>query len=550
VAKNVRLGLAPIAPRIEVMNDHGSTRLERWAAPVSGMVAVVAGLGAGSLAAGLLSESSPLTSLATSVIDNAPRSVERWAIDTFGTNDKNVLAVCVVAVLLGCGAYVGHRARVRPLVAAVGATVLAIVGCLIASAGRGGSVRALIPVLVAAGLGWLTLKLLLRTIDPFAPSQVGTSGSSPGRSSARLDRRRFIGLGGVSAAGGLLLHKAGTSIGAAGLDDSQRVKAAAEAATPTGSGAVSTIPVSPAGVDFNIEGVAKWRVPNDDFYRIDTAFVVPRVNADNWKLTIGGLVTQERTYTYKDLVQRATLGRDITLMCVSNEVGGDLVGNAYFQGVPLKDLLEECGIQPGAEQVFSTSVDGWNCGFPLEAAIDGRDAMVAVAMNGEPLPYLHGFPARLVIPGIYGYVSATKWLDRIDVLRWADAEGYWIPRGWSKLAPVKTASRIDVPRSRSTVAAGKVAVAGVAWAQHRGIAKVEVRISNGPWVEAELAADGGNDAWRQWKYVWDAAASGSGSHTIAVRATDKNGALQPLGPAPVAPDGAEGFHTIRVKVDG
>jgi Oxidoreductase molybdopterin binding domain/Mo-co oxidoreductase dimerisation domain len=286
-------------------------------------------------------------------------------------------------------------------------------------------------------------------------------------------------------------------------------------------------------------------VPNDRFYRIDTAFAVPRVDTKDWSMTIGGMVDRKTTYTYEDLVSRVSLRRDITLMCVSNEVGGDLVGNAFFEGVPLKELLLECGYDQKAEQVFSTSVDGWTCGFPLSVALDGRDAMVAVRMNGEPLPELHGFPARLVIPGIYGYVSATKWLQSIELLKWDDAEGYWIPRGWSRLAPIKTASRIDVPKGFQTVPVGPTAIAGVAWAQHIGIDKVEVSVDDGEWQTTTLATDGGSDTWRQWKLTWDAS---EGDHTIAVRATDRAGNLQPLGPKALAPDGPEGWHTVRVRV--
>jgi DMSO/TMAO reductase YedYZ molybdopterin-dependent catalytic subunit len=535
------------------MQDHGTTRFERLAAPLAGVISVIAGLGVGGFVAGLIDTAAPMTSLATSVIDNSPRALERWAIQSFGTNDKTVLAWCVFVVLLICGAAVGRKSRLRPMAALVGAAMLATIGCAISLAGRTAGAKGLIPVVVASAAGWLVLHSLIRMLDPFRRSAkpgnesvTDSTGGATVNRSATIDRRRFIGLGSASAAGGLLLQQAGSSLGVQGVGEAQRTKAAA--VISSGSGPAVTIPQAPAGTDFHIEGLTPFRVPNDNFYRIDTAFSIPRLNADVWSMTIGGMVNKERKYTYKDLVGRATLGRDVTLMCVSNEIGGDLVGNAYFQGVPLKELIEECGVKTGAEQVFSTSVDGWTCGFPLEVALDGRDAMVAVLMNGEPLPYMHGFPARLVVPGIYGYVSATKWLDRIDLLRWEDAEGYWIPRGWAQLAPVKTASRIDVPRDRATVAAGMVAVAGVAWAQHRGIDRVEVQINEGKWLEATLAAEATKDTWRQWKFAWDAAGAGKGNHVIRVRATDRTGALQPLGPAPVAPDGAEGFHTIRVKV--
>jgi DMSO/TMAO reductase YedYZ molybdopterin-dependent catalytic subunit len=519
--------------------DFGSTRFERIGAAIAGAVAVVCGLGAGSLASALAGEPTPITSLANAVIDNAPRSVERWAIDTFGTNDKAVLAGCVIVVLLVAGAIVGAKARRRRGVALVGAGVLALAGVAVTLAGRTGGVAGVMSVLVAAGFGYVVLRSLLGLLDPFRkPARQTATGA--------LDRRRFIGLGSLAAASGVAMQRVGSNIAGAEFDDASRTAAAAE--LRSNSATMANVPAIPKGADFALEGLTPYRVPTESFYRIDTAFAIPRVDSSAWKLTVGGMVENKRTYTYGDLLKRVSLRRDITLMCVSNEIGGDLVGNAFFEGVPLAELLEEAGIKPGAEQVFSASVDGWTCGFPITAATDGRDSMVALAMNGEPLTFKHGFPARLVIPGIYGYVSATKWLDTIDLLRWDDADGYWIPRGWSRLGPVKTASRIDVPRDRATVAAGPVAIAGVAWAQHRGIDRVEVQVDDNDWQEAELAVDASIDTWRQWKLEWDAAAAGRGSHLISVRATDRDGELQPLGPAPVAPDGAEGYHIIRVKV--
>ncbi len=528
------------------MHDVGSTRFERWSAPVAGVIAVGAGLGAGSFTAGLIDAPSPMNALATAVIDNAPRRVERWAIDTFGTNDKLVLGWCVVVVLAVCGAMVGRRARLHPRSVVGASATLAIFGCAITVAGRTAGLSAFVPVVIAALAGGCTLHALLRSLDPFNVNKVSrrATASSP---SPVLDRRRFVGLAGASAAGGFALQQSGSKLGVQGLDDRARLKASESVAAQPSVPAKSVPPVPP-GADLGIDGVAPWRVPNSNFYRIDTAFVVPRVKAQDWKLTLGGMVAQERVYTYEDLLKRANLNRDVTLMCVSNEVGGDLVGNAHFQGVRLSELLEESGIQPGVEQVFSTSVDGWTCGFPIEAATDGRDAMVAVYMNGEPLPYDHGFPARLVVPGIYGYVSATKWISSIELLRWDDAYGYWLPRGWSRLGPVKTSSRIDVPKKFAVVPRGAVVLGGVAWAQHRGIDKVEVQMDLGEWVEAKLAADGGIDTWRQWSHVWDASSAEPGNHVIRVRATDRMGALQSEEPVSVAPNGAEGFHSIRVKL--
>jgi DMSO/TMAO reductase YedYZ molybdopterin-dependent catalytic subunit len=287
-----------------------------------------------------------------------------------------------------------------------------------------------------------------------------------------------------------------------------------------------------------------YLTPNDEFYRIDTALTFPNVDIDSWSFDIKGMVDRPMKFTYADLLAMPQSEHVVTLCCVSNEVGGDLIGNAVFRGVMLRDLLDQVGVQSDAEQVYSTSLDGWTCGFPVDVAFDGRDAMVAIGMNGETLPLEHGYPARLVVPGLYGYVSATKWLAEIKLTTWDD-EGYWVPRGWAALGPVKTESRIDVPRTRN-VKVGKQAIAGVAWAQHRGIDKVEVQIDDGPWQEATLAADVSIDTWRQWLVEWDPT---PGTYKLRVRATDKTGETQTEEEVDVAPDGATGYHSIRVTVE-
>jgi DMSO/TMAO reductase YedYZ molybdopterin-dependent catalytic subunit len=285
--------------------------------------------------------------------------------------------------------------------------------------------------------------------------------------------------------------------------------------------------------------------PNKDFYRIDTALSLPRVDINTWKLEIGGMVKTPLTLSYQDLLARPMVERTITICCVSNEVGGPYIGNAIWQGVLLADLLNEAGVDSRAEQIFNTSVDGWTCGFPVGAALDGRDAMIAIGMNGTALPLEHGYPVRLIVPGLYGYVSATKWLKSIDLTMWNQAEGYWIPLGWSRDAPIKTQSRIDVPRRDEKVVAGKIAIAGVAWAQQRGIEKVEVRIDAGEWKLATLALDLNIDTWRQWKYESNLQ---PGEYKIQVRATDKTGATQTQEVSRPDPDGATGYHTRTLKV--
>ncbi|MCW2607010.1 MAG: molybdopterin-binding oxidoreductase, partial [Frankiales bacterium] len=302
-----------------------------------------------------------------------------------------------------------------------------------------------------------------------------------------------------------------------------------------------------AAADLGVPGVASVLTSNEAFYRIDTALTVPQVDPSGWSLEVGGLVDAPYTLTYADLLALPMVEHDITMSCVSNEIGGDLVGTARWQGVLLRDVLARAGVRPGAEQVVGESVDGFTAGFPVRYATDGRPALVAVAMNGEPLPVEHGFPARLVVPGLYGYVSATKWLTRLTLTTWAAVDGYWVPRGWSKEGPVKTMSRIDVPRGDGDVEAGPVVVAGVAWApgRGRGVTAVQVRVDRGPWQDADLGGALSEDTWRQWRWTWPAT---RGEHLLEVRATDRLGDVQTGKVADVAPDGATGYHRLELRV--
>jgi DMSO/TMAO reductase YedYZ molybdopterin-dependent catalytic subunit len=317
------------------------------------------------------------------------------------------------------------------------------------------------------------------------------------------------------------------------------VPTVADAALPAPSEAV----VAPSTGMFTDRGLTPYITPNADFYRIDTALRSPRVDASGWSLNLSGLVDDGFSIDYDELLAMDSVSLPVTIQCVSNEVGGNLVGTAIWQGVPLADLLDRAGVRPDAQQVVGRSVDGFTAGFPLSDALDGRTALVAYAMNGEPLPRDHGYPARLIVGGLYGYVSATKWLQSIELTTWDDFDGYWIPRGWSKLGPIKTASRIDVPSG--SVTAGDVAVAGVAWAPGRGISRVEVQVDDGEWVECDLASSASDETWVQWRYVWPATA---GSHRLRVRATDGAGEVQTMETAPPAPDGASGYHTRTVQV--
>ena len=310
--------------------------------------------------------------------------------------------------------------------------------------------------------------------------------------------------------------------------------------------AASAAAALPAGTDLGIAGLESFVTPNSDFYRIDTALVSPQVDPATWKLDITGMVDRPFTLTYEELLNRPLIERDITLVCVSNEVGGHLAGTARWLGVPVRELLAEAGARAGADQVVSRSVDGWNAGSPTAALTENRDAMVAIAMNGEVLPIVHGFPARLVVPGLYGYVSATKWVTELELTTFDAFDAYWARRGWAKQASIKTLSRIDTPRGLSNIAAGRTAIAGTAWAIGRGIDVVEVQIDDGPWQTARLGATPGKDTWRQWVLDWDAM---PGRHSITVRASDGTGGRQTEQRAEPIPDGASGWHSVVVLVN-
>ncbi|HKY14923.1 MAG TPA: molybdopterin-dependent oxidoreductase [Microthrixaceae bacterium] len=494
-------------------------------ATVTAVLTVASALATGGLASVVLEVSGPLAAVGSRVIDHAPTAVREWAIDVFGTADKAALQVGTVVILLGLGTVVARFASRHRALVVIAPAVLAAVGVVSARSsteGAGASIPAVVAGLTAAVvLGWLTSPTRgAMTAEPF-------------------DRRTFLVRAAVVSAGAAGVAATGAVIG--GERDREIATTARQLRLPAPT---DTVPPVPDTASIG-HGVEPFLTPNEDFYRIDTALVPPRVDLDSWRLTIGGMVDHRLELDFESLLDRGVVERVVTLACVSNEIGGPYVGNAKWLGVPLASLLEEAGVDPAATQVASRSVDGWTCGFPTEVALDGRDALVAVGMNGEPLPVAHGFPVRLVVPGLYGYVSATKWLSEIELTTFEDFEGYWIPRGWAVEAPVKTASRIDVPRRNESVPAGPVAIAGVAWAQHRGIAKVEVRVDDGDWEEAELATDVSVDAWRQWVHVWDAS---PGEHRLAVRATDGTGETQPERRTRPIPDGAQGWHYIDVQV--
>jgi DMSO/TMAO reductase YedYZ molybdopterin-dependent catalytic subunit len=504
---------------------------------LAGALAAGAALAVAELAAGLLGAvSSPLQLVGDRVIDTVPPAVEDAAIAVFGTADKAALQVGTVIVGMLAGAGLGVVAQRRWVPAALGFTVIAALGALAALPDPRASVLS-IAVAVTAGLAaGLTLLRWLTAVDVRNPSSAAPVDGDDGAAPAALDRRGLLVAGGVAAvavvaggAGRWLLQRRGVA-------DARSAVRLPPPADP--------LPPVPDAATLEVDGLTPLFVPNDRFYRIDTALSVPQVDPEGWRLRVTGLVERPLTLSFDDLRRRADQEADVTIACVSNEVGGGLVGNARWQGTALRGLLEEAGVRPEAAQVVGRSVDGFTAAFPVEAALDGRAALVAIGMNGRPLPLQHGFPARLVVPGLYGYVSATKWLSEIELVT-EDFEGYWVPRGWAKRAPVKTQSRIDVPRQGASVSAGRVAVAGVAWAPTRGISAVEVKVDDGPWRSARLSESIGRDSWRQWVWQWEAT---EGRHRLTVRATDGRGRVQTAESVPPRPDGATGHHTISVDV--
>ncbi len=506
-----------------------------WMGAFAGAVGAAVALAAGELAAGLFGG---VPSLTTSVgqlfIPLTPEWLKDIAIAAFGTADKPVFVGGVVVVSLLLGAAVGRRARTDRFPAMVVFLGLALFGILAATQQAGAStLGVVVTTLLAAGAGlWALLRLVAVAEAGAVAADVDPDLDPEGRRRFLLGSTALASVAGIAAVFGNVLR----------LDRVASTVSSTDVALPPGG--ETAPPVGPAN-RLDVPGITPVVVPNDRFYRIDTALGTPLVDAATWNLTILGMVERPLQLSYDDLLARDVVERYVTLSCVSNEVGDDLVGNALWRGVLLAPLLEEAGVEPGAGQVVGRAVDGWTAGFPVEAAFD-RDAMIAFGMNGEPLPAAHGFPARLVVPGLYGYVSATKWLKEIELTTWEGFDGYWIPRGWAKEGPIKTQSRIDVPADGSRIEPGRTVVAGVAWAGIRDVARVEVRRiaeTDGPWVEAEITEPLGDATWVQWRAELDLP---DGPSQLQVRATDAQDMTQGEDRVPPRPDGAEGWHTIRV----
>jgi DMSO/TMAO reductase YedYZ molybdopterin-dependent catalytic subunit len=507
-----------------------------------GVLSAGAGLAASELVSGYLHQRvSPVVAVAESIIRLTPGWVIEKIISVVGHNDKPLVITGTLLGLLVVSAIVGVVAMRSLLVAELIFVGMGIVLLLAVHARLTASEATYVPAVV----GIVASLLILATLTPRAVKAAGPRAGppeprTPGAGSSgvtRQSRRDFVRLASIVAAASVFAGLLGRveAHGRAAVDAARR-----------GLRLGVTAPTEPAGVSVGVKGVAPWVTSQTDFYRIDTALAIPEILPKDWSLRIHGMVDNELTLSYVDLIKRGLTEAWLTLCCVSNEVGGDLISNAWFSGVLISDVLAEAGVQSGADAVLSKSQDDWTCGTPLSALTDGRNAMFAVAMNGEPLAPEHGFPVRMVVPGLYGYVSGTKWVVDLEVTTFDNFTAFWTQRGWSPQGPVKTESRIDVPSSGDHVRAGQVAIGGVAWAQHTGIAKVEVRVDDGSWAPAKLGDDPTIDSWRQWSYVWSAP---KGKHQLQVRATDKSGYTQTGAQAEVVPDGATGWHTIDVEVD-
>ncbi|MEU3323432.1 molybdopterin-dependent oxidoreductase [Streptomyces sp. NPDC006785] len=510
-------------------------------AALSGLLAGFAALTVAELvSAAVRRQASPVTAVGGAAIDRTPAGVKDWAIRTFGEDDKLVLQLGIVITLALFAVAVGLLALRHRRTGSAAVLLFGVVGAA-AAVSRPDSTGFTdgLPSVVGAVAGAVLLYVLVGRLTVAPAAEAGEE--------AGWDRRGFL----VAAAAAAAASTAAGAVGRALNGRSAQDAVAARDAVRLPAPASPAEPI-PAGAQPRVRGISSFTTPNDDFYRVDTALVIPKVDAGSWRLRIHGEgVRRDLEFSYQDLLNRPLIEREITLCCVSNEVGGPYIGHARWIGVRLADLLKEAGVKPPsrggkADQIIARSVDGMTIGTPVEDVMDGRDAMLAVGMNGEPLPFVHGFPVRMLVPGLYGYVSACKWIEDIELTTFDSYDAYWVKRDWAREAPIKTQSRIDAPKPFARPEAGTVMVAGVAWAQHRGIEKVEIRVDDGPWKPAQLAEQATVDTWRQWTYPWQAT---PGSHTLTVRATDGTGETQTEKRTKTIPDGASGWHSVVVTVE-
>ena len=514
----------------------------RLAGIVTGLLSGAVAIGVAILAAAFVRpQASPVIAIGDAVLGQASSGVKTFAIQSVGESYQLMLLAGIYAVIAVLAMTIGLLARRRLAGGVTGMAALGAFGAFVALTRPGSHASDVIPSLIGGVAGVAALVLLVRAGDPqvILPATARRPRGGYRRGEPEVvgtNRRNFL-LAGLTAAGAAVVA------GVAG-----KVLGQQQAIGAGGSGSavipLEKAPALPPGAELTMPGLSPFYTPNATFYRVDTALVVPQLTTANWELRIHGMVDKPISINFGDLMKRPQIQRDITIVCVSESVGGGYIGNASWQGARLADLLREAGVHPGATQIVMRDTQGMAIGVSTQAVMDGRDAMLAVAMNGVPLPPEHGFPVRVVVPGLYGYASACKWVVDMELTTYAGYSAYWVKRGWSEQAEVKTESRIDTPKPGKALPAGPVVVAGVAWAQRKGVARVEVGV-DGVWHEATLASQDTIDTWRQWYYRWDAT---PGAHKIQVRATDQTGYTQTAVVHGAEPNGATGYHTIQVSV--
>jgi DMSO/TMAO reductase YedYZ molybdopterin-dependent catalytic subunit len=532
-------------------------RTRRGAAGVlAGLLTAAAALGVAELVAGITGpQGGPVVAVGGAAIDLTPVAVKDFAIAHFGSHDKVALITGILLLLAAFASVIGVLAVRRTVYGLAGLAVFGAAGVASAATRPAAGGLDVLPTLAGVAVAAAALTVLARAARSAPTGGTAQSGSAAGSRAGGTAPARAA-AGGTSAARAaagrraFLLAGAGTAViaaasGGAGGALLRRFSVASSrdrVRLPAPAVPAATVP---AGTQLPLSGISPFFTPNRAFYRVDTDLVVPQVPPEEWTLRVHGLVAREIQITFGELLRRPLTEADITMVCVSNDVGGPYAGNARWLGASLASLLREAGPRRGADQILSASTDGMTISTPLAAVLDGRNALLAVGMNGQPLLPQHGFPARMVVPGLYGYVSATKWITDLKVTRFAAERAYWTKRGYAAQAPIKTESRIDVPKPLAQITAGRVPVAGVAWAPHRGISAVEVSVDAGQWQPARLAAADGIDTWRQWMWAWDAP---PGVHRLQVRAADGTGAMQTPQRAGVFPSGATGWDSVVVTV--
>jgi DMSO/TMAO reductase YedYZ molybdopterin-dependent catalytic subunit len=489
-------------------------------------------------------QASPIIAVGGQAINLTPTPVKEFAVAHFGTNDKTMLLGGMYVTIALLAMVIGWLARRKLIMGVIGLGAFGVLGAFVALIQPASRTTDAIPALVGGVAGVAAIIWLVTQAGPAAATPAtGWMEDDPAQSPAGVtggvDRRKFLVAGTATAA-----VAAGSAIAGQILTNSRFNANASRAAVKLAAPA-SKAAVLPNGAELNIPGLSSFYTPNSSFYRVDTALVIPQVTTQQWALRVHGMVGQELNISFKDLLKMPMVERDITIMCVSDTVGGNYIGNAKWQGVLLSDVLRGAKMKSGVSQLATTDVNGMTVGVASDVALDGRDAMLAVGMNGQPLPQDHGFPVRLVVPGLYGFCSATKWITDIQLTTLGAFTPYWLHRGWTQVSPIKTESRIDTPKAGSSLQAGKVMIAGVAWAQHKGIEQVEVQVDGGQWTKATLAVQDEVDTWRQWYVPWQAT---TGKHTLAVRATDMTGYTQTPTNKITFPNGATGYHTVQVTV--